>query len=199
MCAGGFISTGKVSLFPMAIYPHSGALQRVSRQRPCPICGKPDWCSVADNGDFVICARIGDGAAKPTRNGGFLHILVTPPQSLPRASTRWPRVLPLRPEPSPMPGLGRLAVQLCAALDPVRLHRCATSLGVSAASLRRLRAGWDRTRSCWSFPMFDSAGSGLPDSPRSRGSDRRTVSGRGDVDTRAFGASHVQGWRRDQH
>jgi len=31
---------------------------RVSRRQPCPICGKPDWCLMAEDGSAAICARI---------------------------------------------------------------------------------------------------------------------------------------------
>ena len=50
-------------------------LVRCNKQSPCPICGKPDWCSLAEDGSFAICMRQADGAHKPTKNGGWLHVL----------------------------------------------------------------------------------------------------------------------------
>ncbi|HKX33310.1 MAG TPA: MobF family relaxase [Blastocatellia bacterium] len=48
-------------------------LLRVKRKSPCPICNKPDWCSVAADGAFAICMRVpSDHEAK---NGGYVHIL----------------------------------------------------------------------------------------------------------------------------
>ena len=49
------------------------AWQDVSRRQPCPICGKPDWCSVAiDGSPYAICRRVFEGAVriKMDRNGG---------------------------------------------------------------------------------------------------------------------------------
>lgn len=46
-----------------------------TRELPCPICGKPDWCGYSDN--YIICMRVPEvaGKRKPTqsRNGGFLY------------------------------------------------------------------------------------------------------------------------------
>ena len=44
---------------------------RVTRQNPCPICGKPDWC--AYNSRVAICMRVQSPIA--TNNGGWLHKL----------------------------------------------------------------------------------------------------------------------------
>ena len=30
---------------------------RVSKNMPCPVCGKPDWCLVRDDGNYAICTR----------------------------------------------------------------------------------------------------------------------------------------------
>ena len=62
-------------------------MQRVTKQAPCPVCGKPDWCGVARNGTFAVCMRVSEGAIKATRNGGYLHAL------LDKAERSWqPRV-----------------------------------------------------------------------------------------------------------
>lgn len=53
-------------------------LKHVTRSKPCPICEKPDWCSVSDNGEVVICMRVADGAKKATANGGWLHLTTDP-------------------------------------------------------------------------------------------------------------------------
>ena len=31
--------------------------KEVSKSNPCPICGKPDWCSASENGDAALCRR----------------------------------------------------------------------------------------------------------------------------------------------
>lgn len=55
--------------------PKYTALVRCRRSQRCPICGKPDWCSVAADGSFAICMRQSRGSDRRTRNGGFLHRL----------------------------------------------------------------------------------------------------------------------------
>lgn len=50
--------------------------QRVSRQRPCLICGKPDWCSRAADDSISFCARVNQGADRLSRKerwGVFYH------------------------------------------------------------------------------------------------------------------------------
>src|SRR5262245_11601557 len=53
-------------------------LQHVTAKDPCPICEKPDWCSVSGNGELVICMRVSDGAHKTSKNGGWVHLQVDP-------------------------------------------------------------------------------------------------------------------------
>lgn len=62
---------------------------RVARKAPCPICGKPDWCSLVAETPDTICMRV--WSEHPTKNGGYLHIghgsahAVTP---IPRSQSR---------------------------------------------------------------------------------------------------------------
>jgi len=63
-------------------------LVRVSRKQPCPVCGKPDWCSLSRDGEIAICMRVASG--HETQNGGHLHQLAAAPR-------------PRRAAPSPMP------------------------------------------------------------------------------------------------
>ena len=64
-------------------------LVRASRKQPCPVCGKPDWCSLSRDGEIAICMR--KASAQPTQNGGYLHHLT--------ALDAPPR----RPAPAPIP------------------------------------------------------------------------------------------------
>ena len=41
----------------------------------CPICSKPDWCLVADDGTAAICSRKSEGSVKKVGKAGWLHIL----------------------------------------------------------------------------------------------------------------------------
>jgi hypothetical protein len=50
--------------------------QRVSRKRPCRICGKPDWCSRTGDDSISFCARVTAGADRLSRRerwGVFYH------------------------------------------------------------------------------------------------------------------------------
>ncbi|KKM77853.1 hypothetical protein LCGC14_1365880 [marine sediment metagenome] len=41
----------------------------------CPICNKPDWCMVTDDGTAAICSRKSKGSVKKVDKVGWLHIL----------------------------------------------------------------------------------------------------------------------------
>lgn len=50
---------------------------RVTRHRPCPICGRPDWCLFVGSPtspEAVICARVESG--KRCGEAGWLHQLI---------------------------------------------------------------------------------------------------------------------------
>ena len=47
--------------------------RRVSKAYPCPVCNKPDWCSVTADGAAVCCMRV--ESPKQLGNGGWLHRL----------------------------------------------------------------------------------------------------------------------------
>ena len=51
------------------------AMKRVSRKNPCPVCGKPDWCGVAEDGSLAVCMRVSDGSIRESGNNGFVHVL----------------------------------------------------------------------------------------------------------------------------
>ena len=46
---------------------------RVTKRRPCPVCGKFKWCLIARNGSAVICPRTSEGATRDLGQSGFLH------------------------------------------------------------------------------------------------------------------------------
>ena len=53
----------------------SGGFSRVTRRRPCRICGKPDWCTYTRDEEVSICARQTAGANKINAHGEgiFVH------------------------------------------------------------------------------------------------------------------------------
>lgn len=72
--------------------------QRVSRQRPCPVCGKPDYCIFSADGTFVFCQRQdtwnGKSAIKHTEAGWMFPAA--------EGDAR-PRVVALPPARTPLP------------------------------------------------------------------------------------------------
>jgi hypothetical protein len=71
-------------------------LVRVNRKRPCPVCGKPDNCSIREDGSAAYCRRSTHGD-KQGRDGGWLHIFRD--DFAPTATPR-PRIAP-SPTPTP--------------------------------------------------------------------------------------------------
>lgn len=123
-------------------------MRRVTREKPCPICGKPDWCLASQDGTACICARI--ESPKRVGEAGWLHKLSDTP-----AITR-PRHTVIRLQPDG-PDLTDLAAEYRGAVTTEALGRLASHLGVSVESLKAFGVGWSRQHSCWSFPMTDPA------------------------------------------
>jgi hypothetical protein len=128
---------------------------KVRRATPCPVCAKPDWClvSIALNDDgtrTVICPR----TANDHPHYSALHEFVGYLHRIPEGSAI---VIPdkRRPEPPPIAPdeLVRLNGECRDCIDPLRLARLAQNLGLSVASLLRLRIGWHPRQMCWTFPM----------------------------------------------
>jgi hypothetical protein len=47
---------------------------RVSKKRPCRICGKPTYCGFSRDEGTSICMRISAGSRRLSRNGGNIHV-----------------------------------------------------------------------------------------------------------------------------
>ncbi len=139
---------------------------RVSRELPCPVCGKFDWCLVAADKSAVICPR----TESPKRCGeaGYLHRLTDSPR--PRGPRRV--VLPIRRTP---PDLTALALEYQHAATVDALHPFAAELGVSVSSLSAYRVGWAASYPAWSFPMIDPT-TGKVTGIRLRKTDRKKFS-----------------------
>lgn len=142
---------------------------RVSKERLCPVCGKPDWCLVNHDGTAAICARIEHGAVKRSGDAGWLHLLGTEDSSQKTVDRRYP--LPAAPY-SPVAGgefktgpsaavgmtadFGKLAEQYSRRISQRQVRLLAQSLGVTAAALVRLDVGFDGEAFC--FPMRNENG-----------------------------------------
>jgi len=123
----------------------------VSRESPCPVCGKTDWCTVGAR--FVHCMRM--ESERTCEGGGWLHRkdadekhAPSTPISAPKVSdevmrNRWTPIA-LAAEKSGIDRLPQLAVQL----------------GVSVESLRKLHVGYANLQGswCWTFPERNARG-----------------------------------------
>lgn len=119
--------------------------ERVTRARPCAICGRPGWCRRSLDGELAACWRVdtGEGLHRQDKNGSDFWLY---PQN--GASTRKPS---LQPEPQRADPGRRNAVyrSLLALLRLSPDHRRALEdRGLSAATIRRLEfrtlPPWDR-------------------------------------------------------
>ena len=51
---------------------------RVNRHNPCPVCGKPDWCLISQDGKAAICARVESDKPAGNEGAGWVHSLDNP-------------------------------------------------------------------------------------------------------------------------
>lgn len=121
-------------------------MRRVDREHPCPICSRPDWCLVREDGSAAICARIEEGSRKRCGDSGWLHIIREEDRSL-LAPVR--RTIEVRVGPDWTAHARLVAVRTSDAM----IDELAASLGVHTAALRSLLVGWSERRRAWCFPM----------------------------------------------
>jgi hypothetical protein len=158
----------------------SGGWRRVSREEPCPVCGKPDWCLVDTDGALAICPRTEDGAVKRCGEAGWLHRLREDEWERPFDARRWsPPWLPSQPSSPPKHArtdLPKFARHLHKR-GRAELPRLAQTLGVAALSLERLEVGYHAFGGWWSFPERDAAGEVIGIHRRYAGGSKRRLKG----------------------
>lgn len=139
--------------------------ERVSRARPCPVCGKPDWCVHVDAG--TICARV-EGKVR-AGGAGWLHVDGERRPWAGRACTE------LREAPDVGDSADRFYL---ASNAPAARIALASRLGVDVRSLERLRVGWNAALEAWTTPMRDGRGRIVGIQNRFNGTgDKRVVKG----------------------
>ncbi len=123
---------------------------RTSPSLPCPVCQRPDWCGVTEDGTAARCMRV---PSDRESNGGWIHRLQERPEALDYEvkQTRKPKM--------PIDEIERLADMAFHDPNAVPLRkRLARKLNVSVDSLVRLRVGWSIDgwlRSHATFPAID--------------------------------------------
>jgi hypothetical protein len=122
----------------------------VRSSAPCPVCGKPDWCTVTTDGRGAHCRRV--QSSRPMKNGGWFHVIKDGAAAIAAiAVSQQPARAAARHD------LHLLARSFSSAINPERLLRFAAQLQVSVQSLERLGVGWSIDRNAWAFPMLDAS------------------------------------------
>ena len=129
---------------------NQGRMIRVNKNTPCPVCRKPDWCLVAEDGSAAICQRIEEGSVKNCGDAGYLHILVDRPKGKQHRSQRRFTVRQDRPDKD----FTALQQQYSRQITNQQLNDLSQQLGVSTQSLKRLHIGWDGQ--AYAFPMSNA-------------------------------------------
>lgn len=139
---------------------------RVDGKRPCPVCGKSDWCLISrDNPDDpsrVLCTRL--ESQRRWKSAGWLHEL----RKVPRSQWR-PRTITLQRYRPRRDDLDELLATGRSKIPAHLLGRLVSELGVTEESLRRLgigfvdselslRCGLERPCNAWALPMYDETG-----------------------------------------
>lgn len=125
---------------------------RVTKQNPCPVCGKPDWCLIAEDGSAAICQRIEEGSTKRCGDAGWLHVLSNGHNRHNRHSYK--KRLVTVPLKKPSTDFEQLSRQYQHQLTDDRLIWLSAKLGLSIHSLKGLRVGWDGV--AYTFPMSNA-------------------------------------------
>lgn len=116
---------------------------RVTKENPCGICGKPDWCCLGDK--WWNCMRI--VSDNPCHNGGWLHPLDAKAKEIPRR------------EPAPEIVIDAKAIMIgfIKETKPEFVARLAADLQVKPEALHSLGCAWAERYRAWAFPMFNGS------------------------------------------
>lgn len=120
----------------------------VTRQRPCPVCGKPDWCQF---GELVVkCMRV--ESDRPCASGGWYH------RDIIKSTQLTPRHHPPTQERKVELDAAKFIRIWGEQTGLFQIASLAESLGVLTESLVALRTCWARFYEAWAFPMRDGYG-----------------------------------------
>ncbi len=123
---------------------------RVTKANPCPVCERPDWCLIADDGEAAICARVSEGSKKRSGDAGWLHVVGA---DTGQAKNVKFNIKKFDNSNTPKPDFEGIARDCQDRLSERQLRWLGSSLAITPASLQRLGVGWDGK--AFSFPMFD--------------------------------------------
>lgn len=119
--------------------------QRVTRDNPCPICKRHDWCTY--QADVVCCMRMESG--RQMRNGGWAHRI---------GEAQAGRRMPIQQRIRPLIDAGRIWrpwINTTTTHDYQRLSDC---LHIPSYGMATYGAAWSADQRAWAFPMLDGQG-----------------------------------------
>jgi len=128
---------------------------RVSKKMPCPVCDKPDWCLLAQDGSAAICQRIQKGSVKICGDAGYLHLLTNQP--IDRQCCSRQAIMEKQYESSDK-DFTALQQQYYRQIKDEQIINLSQQIELSSHSLKRLGIGWAKEHRAWSFPMSDKDG-----------------------------------------
>lgn len=121
------------------------SFERVTLRRHCPICDKPDWCSITDGG--VICMRVESQHA--TKNGGWFH---------PSDKAIKHEYIKQKTEPARAPPNFTALMSVWRASTFGRLDQLASELELEVRALDALGTAYSQSNNAYAFPMSDPDG-----------------------------------------
>lgn len=129
--------------------------RRVTKNNPCPICERPDWCIVSPDRGAAICARI---ESDDRRGGaGWLHKLNGPPPKNHHRSSGRQNGSSAGPKAKPPGDWTAEANSYYGRPEATeKRQELSEELGISAESLQRLHVGWDGQ--AWTIPERNTTG-----------------------------------------
>lgn len=129
--------------------------ERVSKAKPCPVCGKQGWCLIARDGTEAVCQRIESG--RRFGDAGWAHSLrrrgATPVSIGKRIRIIHERSVRKRDQ-----RFRDMILHGAMNLDRGQLRAFGKSLGIAPGILRRLDVAWSRAHRAWMFAMKDGRG-----------------------------------------
>lgn len=141
--------------------------RRCNRSHPCPICGKPDWCSVSGDGVVANCMRVEN--CRPVAKGGWLHDVAGGLQALPPKADNRPRLMPEQCE--------RMHAKFQLAMTERRLYQLADLWRLPVSEVARIEPGWDSEHERITIPMRDENDKVIGFSTRERDGRKLAITG----------------------
>lgn len=124
--------------------PKATGWRRCTKQDPCPICKKPDWCSIGAR--YIHCMRV--ASTNPVSTGGWLHE-IEGAQAKP---------LPPKERQGPTINASQIMQEWLDSTSADQLCFLSQELGLPASSLLLLNPAWSKEHHAWAFPMSDPYG-----------------------------------------